>query len=180
MKQLRRRETKPYYFCHPNKFRPNGERAGSCVGILGLELEKHVADRLWAELDKPDFLNAVATDAHASTRAKIEADLEELDRQRGALARKWAQPGGLTDTEWENARQGIAESEGRLRGELTELPPPRVGIDIGSAREAWPDMTLDEKREFLRLFIRTVTVKRARPGTTGFDADRVDIGWQSV
>jgi hypothetical protein len=180
VRKFRNGEKKPLYLCHPNKSRPNGEPAGACLGILGLELEQFVVNQLWAELDKPEFLHAVATDTYAGTRARIEADLEELDRQRGELARKWAQPGGLTDTEWDNARQGIAESERSLRVELTELPPPRVGIDIGAARAAWPDMTLDEKREFLRLFIRTVTVKRARPGTTGFNADRVDIDWQEA
>lgn len=180
MKQLRRQETKPYYLCHPNKFRPNGQPAGGCIGILGLELERYVVDRLWAELDKPEFLNAVATDAHASRRAQIEAGLEDLDRQRGELARLWATPGELTDTEWKIARQGIAESERELRTELAELPPPRVGVDIAQARAAWPDMTLDEQREFLRLFIRAVTVQRARKGVTRFDGGRVQIDWQAA
>ncbi|MEV5712438.1 recombinase family protein [Amycolatopsis mediterranei] len=180
MKQLRGRNPKPYYLCHPRKIRPNGEPGGGCIGILGLELEKHVVGKLWEELDKPEFLNAVATDAHAGRRAKIESDLEELDRQRGELARQWARPGGLKDIEWENARQGIAENESLLRAELAELPPPRVGIDIAQARAAWPDMTLDEKREFVRMFIHAVTVKRARPGLMAFDKNRVEITWQAL
>ncbi|MFD9889352.1 recombinase family protein [Amycolatopsis sp. NPDC059027] len=180
MKQLRGREPKPYYLCHPNKRRPNGEPAGGCIGILGLELEQHVVDRLWAELDKPEFLDAIAADEHAGRREEITAALEKLDRLRVDLAALWATPGELTDTEWRSARRGIAENERKLRTELNELPPPRVGIDIAAARAAWPDMTLDEEREFLRLFIRRVTVRRARPGTTGFDTGRVDIDWQSV
>jgi hypothetical protein len=54
-----------------------------------------------------------------------------------------------------------------------------VNVDISMAREAWPDMTLDEKREFLRLFIATVTIKRAKPGTRGFDPGRVAIEWRT-
>jgi hypothetical protein len=36
----------------------------------------------------------------------------------------------------------------------------------------WPAMALDEKREFVRMFIAKVSVKRTRPGTRGFDSDR--------
>ena len=92
----------------------------------------------------------------------------------------WPEPGELTDTEWRIARQRIAESERELRTELSELPSPRVGIDIAQAGAAWPDMTLDEQREFLRLFIRKVTVNRARRGVMKFDDGRVEIDWQAV
>lgn len=53
-----------------------------------------------------------------------------------------------------------------------------LGVDIAAARGAWPDMTLDEQREFLRLFVEKVTVHRAVPGTKGFDPDRVSIEWR--
>jgi hypothetical protein len=33
-------------------------------------------------------------------------------------------------------------------------------------------MTLDEQREFIRMFVAKVSVKRARPGTKDFDSDR--------
>jgi hypothetical protein len=41
-------------------------------------------------------------------------------------------------------------------------------------------MTLDEQREFVRLFITKVTVKRAKPGTKGFDRRRVGIEWRKL
>lgn len=180
MKQLRGRDPKPYYLCNPNKRRPNGEPAGGCIGIMGLETEGHVVDRLWTELDKPEFLDALASDDHAARRDEITAELDKLDRQRGDLAAMWATPGELTDTEWKSARNRIAENERRLRAELNELPPPRIGVDIAGARAAWPDMTLDEKREFIRMFITKVTVVRARPGTMGFDENRVRIEWRAA
>lgn len=176
----RRGRPKPYYLCHPAKARPNGEPGRACVAIIGLTLEEYVMDRLWAELDRPEFLRAIATDVHAERRASITADLEELDRQRGLLAKLWSTPGQLTDTEWQSARQGISENEVKLRNDLAELPPPRIGINITEARTAWPNMTLDEKREFIRLFVHKVTITRARPGTARFDPERVNIFWQSV
>jgi hypothetical protein len=39
-------------------------------------------------------------------------------------------------------------------------------------------MTLDERRQVIRDYIAKVTVHRARPGTQGFDRDRVRIQWR--
>ena len=39
-------------------------------------------------------------------------------------------------------------------------------------------MTLDEKRELLRMFIEKVVINRATPGTRAFDPGRVEIVWK--
>lgn len=39
-------------------------------------------------------------------------------------------------------------------------------------------MTLDEQRQVIRDYITTVTVHRAKPGTKGFDRNRVSIAWR--
>lgn len=42
-------------------------------------------------------------------------------------------------------------------------------------------MTIDEKREFLRLFISKVTVHRARPGQPGCSTQTVwEIEWRTL
>jgi hypothetical protein len=41
-------------------------------------------------------------------------------------------------------------------------------------------MTLDEKRELLRMFIENVVINRATPGTRAFDPGRVDIEWRRI
>lgn len=140
-----------------------------------------MVNRLWAELDKPEFLNAIATDEHGARRDAIANALDAIEKQRGDLATLWATPGELTDTEWKQARRALADNERRLRSELAELPPPVINVDIAAARTAWPDMTVDEKREFLRLFITTVTVHKARPGHPRvFDPERLEIEWRIV
>ncbi|WIX99334.1 recombinase family protein [Amycolatopsis mongoliensis] len=172
LKQLRNREPKPYYLCHPKY---GGK---SCVGILGAELEAHVRDRLFEELDKPAFLEAIATDEQGTRRDEITSALKDVERQRNELAAEWAIPGALTMSEWQTARRGLAEQEQKLRRELADMPPPVVNVDIAAVREAWPDMLLDEQREFVRLFVEMVTIKRARPGLKAFDGERAVIDWR--
>lgn len=174
IKQFRNRSV-PYLHCHPTV----GGRG--CTGTLLLAAEAQVVKLLWAELDKPEFLDAVAADEHAARRQEIATALDGIEHRRGELAALWATPGGLSDTEWKSARSTLTDSERDLRRALSELPPPLINVDIAEARAAWPDMTVDEKREFLRLFIVRVTLRKSRPGRGNvFDPQRLEIEWQTV
>jgi site-specific DNA recombinase len=166
--------TKPYLLCHPNK----GGRG--CVGIVLEATEGYVVDRLFAELDRPEFLAAIASDDHADRRDGIVAALGTLEARRNELAELWAGPGELTAAEWRTARRALSEREQQLRADLAGIPAPLDGIDIAGARDAWDDMTLDEQRAFVRLFITSVTISRAKPGAKRFDPGRVDIGWRTL
>jgi site-specific DNA recombinase len=154
--------------------------SGFCVGIMADGLEDHVRDVLLDELDKSEFLEAVASGNHADRRDEIATALVAVDGQRRALAEMWASAGELTDAEWQTARRALAEREHALRRELAELPPPLVDLDIADVRAAWPDMTIGERREVTAMFITRVTVARARPGTRAFDPGRVDIAWRTL
>jgi hypothetical protein len=134
---------------------------------------------LFAELDKPEFLAAVAADDHAERRNEIGAALDAVDAQRDDLAALWA-AGELTTSEWQTARRALAENEQRLRADLADVPPPLIGVDIDTARQAWPVMTLDERREFLRSFISRISIARATPGTRAFDSGRISITWRAL
>jgi DNA invertase Pin-like site-specific DNA recombinase len=170
----RRGKRFPLYQCHPNV----GGKA--CIGIMAQPLEDHVRDELLAALDKPAFLELLSgaeeTDAE---RERLMAALAGIERQRRELAALWTQPGELTLAEWQTARDGLAEGEAHLHAALAELPAPLVDVEIGQVRDAWPNMTLDERREIIRLFIESVTIKRAVPGTRGFDSGRVAISWRN-
>jgi site-specific DNA recombinase len=170
MKQ-RKNDVTPYLICHPT----NGGKA--CVGIMLEPVEALVVDSLWAEVDRPEFLDAVAKDEYQPHRDALADSLRTVERQRAELASLWSD-GDLTAAEWRTARDGLTEREQTLRAELRELPPPLVNVDISTARESWPLMTLDERREFLRLFISSVTIQRAVKGTSGFDPNRVTIEWR--
>jgi len=172
MKQLRGREAKPYYLCHPK----TGGR--SCVGIMADAFEAHVTDVMLAELDKPEFLQALAADDHGATRDRLVAALADVDQRRNELAGMWATPGELTAAEWQTARRALAEHEQRLRAELSAVPAPVSVVDPAVIAAGWESMTLDERREVLGMFVERVTVNRAKPGTKGFDRGRVAIDWR--
>lgn len=177
IKQLRHGNL-PYYTCDPRKRQPNGDPGCGRVGIVGLPLETHVVDRLFTELGKPEFIDAIAADEYGARRDEIMASLKDIERQRNELASEWAIPGSLSMSEWQIARRGLNEQEQRLHQELADVPPPVVNVDIAEVRAGWPYATLDEQREFLGLYVERVTVKRARPGTKEFDSERVAIAWR--
>lgn len=167
-RKVKGRQMDALYFC----------KGGFCVAIMADGLENHVRDVLLDELDKPEFLEALAADDHAERRDAILASLAAAERQREELAGMWATPGELTAAEWRTARQALAEREQELLVELASLPAPLTKVDISQVREAWPAMTLDERREIVAMFIEHVTVKPARPGTRAFDPDRVSTEWR--
>lgn len=86
-----------------------------------------MVDTLFGELDKPEFLNAIAADEHGVRRDEIANELDAIEKQRGELAALWATPCELTDT---RARGTLAKNERRLRSESAELPPPVINVDI--------------------------------------------------
>jgi hypothetical protein len=166
VKQLKNGKRKPYLLCHPT-------RGGKgCIGVVLEPVEQLVLDSLFAELDKPEFLDLIAADNHQAIRDDIDAKLRALEAKRIDYAKM-----DLTAAEWQAKRDSLADQEQALHAELAAVPPPIMHVDIGAARGAWPAMTLDEQREFIRLFITRVTIKPAKPGTSGFDPERVHIAW---
>ena len=122
------------------------------------------------------FLAAVTTDDHAARRDELTRALSTVDRDRSELAQMWG-AGTLSLSEWLDARTGLDARERTLRAELAAIPMPPARVDIGDVRAAWPSMTLDERREILRMFIETIEISPARPGARGVDPERVSITW---
>ena len=90
--------------------------------------------------------------------------------------------GGLRMAEWRDARTGLDQRERTLRTELAAIPAPRAHVDIGDVRAAWPVMTLEERRELLRMFVEKVVIHRKPAGAPRvFNAEsRVDIEWRTL
>ena len=166
--------TVPYYACHPK----NGGRG--CVGVMAEPVDEIVVETLLAELDKPAFRAALRSDEHAEARGRITVELAALDGRRNELAAEWA-AGGLSREEWASAREVLNARERQLRAELAAMPAPVGRVDLDGLREAWPEMTLDEQREIVSMFIDRVAVGRARPGLHTFDPERlsaVETWWR--
>jgi DNA invertase Pin-like site-specific DNA recombinase len=172
VKQLTAGKVRPYYMCHK---RTGGQ---ACIGIMGDGLEAYVVAELLDALDRPAFLDALGVDEHADRRDTLTAALRDLDAQRNDLAAMWAAR-ELTAEEWRTARRALAELEQKLRAELAVIPPSVARVDPALIRQGWIALNLDERREIIGMFVDRVIVKRAKPGTRGFDKNRVDIVWQT-
>src|SRR5260370_41877850 len=104
--------------------------------------EQYVVERLFAELDKPGFLDALVADQHASRRSEIIDALSGVDAQRRELAELWGTPGGLTTAEWQGARAAPALT-GRALSAGTgakALPPAVLGIAPAAGALAVPGL----------------------------------------
>lgn len=186
MKQFRRKlkdgnyvvwKVAPYYGCHP---KTGGK---GCIGIVGDELEAYVVGRLLDKLDDPAFVAQFTADDYAARRDEIAAALLAIEEDRAELSRAYGLPRGdpnkLTMAEWQTARAGLSGEERRLQAELATVQPPMNGIDPRMVRADWDDrMSLDVQRDTVSQYINTVMVRRARPGTVGFDEGRVVIRWR--
>jgi hypothetical protein len=148
------------------------------------EVEAYVADELFAKLEaEPGFAAALAEDQHAEARAELAGKLAAVQAERVEYARD-AGAGKMTRAEWLAVRQGLAEREEGLNRDLAAIPaPPKGGKDWQEIRAMWDDpdaLELDERRAFLRRGIARVIIKRATPGTKGFDPGRVRIDYAEV
>ncbi len=165
---------KPCYFCAPR----NGGH--SCVSIIGTELEEYVTTRLLTELDTPAFRAALAEDGHKAQRDAIAKALRASEARRRVLAARWGAD-QLTDEEWDEARASQKAREMELRAELAAIPPATTTVDVDAIIEGWDAMTLDERREYVHMFIEQVIISRALAyGLRRFDARRVDIRWREL
>lgn len=168
-KQLKNGTKKPYLQCHPKK---GGK---SCIGIMLPETEGYVVETMFAALDDPKRLEGLASeDEHQQRRDEIVAELAGIERQRNELAELWG-AGELGASDWAAARESLKVRERRLQGELTETPAPQVRVTGAEVRRSWEGLTLDEQRDFMRSTIERVTIHRAKPGTKGFDSNRVEV-----
>lgn len=84
----------------------------------------------------------------------------------------------LSGVEWAEARAGLDAEQHRLEAELASLPMPEEKRDPTAILADWPVMRLDERRQVIRDYITKVTIHRAKPGTQGFDRNRVSIQWR--
>jgi site-specific DNA recombinase len=156
---------------------PARSRAG-CGGIqiVADPLDAHVADRVLDELASPAFLAAMADDDTGRRDEALEA-LQALEHRRAELAELWA-AGTLTTPDWQAATRALDEQTEALQADLADLAPPVERIDPQVARQAWPHMTLSERRALVGMFVESVVVAPATRRGPGFDPARVSIVWR--
>ena len=170
--RVKRAGTVPYLRCQPSK----GGRA--CVGILMQPTDNTL----------PTGCSPSSTSRRSCPRSRLTSTrttgrarpaLSALDGQRGELARIWAAGGMSTRS---GTRRGPGSTSGSRRYGLSSgaaRGPRAAGGDRGRAGGV-AGMTLDERREFLRLFVARVVVDRAPAGRRAAIEERVTVEWRSA
>ena len=167
-RKVKGRRLDALYFCS----------AAFCVGIMADPLERHVANVLFDELDKPDFLDAIAADDHAERRDESAAELSALEAKRGDLAELW----GSGTLPARNGRPHVVPSPSMSNGYAPTRGDPAAD-DYRRHRNRAGILGIDDPRRAARvlcLFVDRVVIRRARSGTRGFDPDRVDVEWRKL
>lgn len=154
---------------------------GGCGGmsVVADQVDELVAAAVLARLDGAD-LAEVLTEAEAEGEgpelelARIEADLAALADDLGA--------GRVTRAEWLAARAGYHERRDVLRSEVggaVEAAALRPFADAGALTDAWPDLSLDQRRAIIAAVVDTVPILPATRKGRGFDPSRVTVTWKA-
>ena len=133
-------------------------------------------------LDKAARLDLAAiVEAHdggGREAAELVEQIADLDRRGAEAAASYSRPGGITLRVPENTTAAIERERTAVQKRLAEvasgaLLAPYVG-GPDSLIEAWEQrLTVDQKRELIRVLIGRVRILPARPGLPRFDPDRV-------
>jgi hypothetical protein len=110
--------------------------------------------------------------------AELVEQLADLDRRAGEAAASYGRRGGITLLVLENTTAAIERERATVQKRLAELAggallaPYTPNPD--SLREAWEHrLTIDQKRELIRVLVGRVRILPALRGLPRFDPDRV-------
>lgn len=168
----------PRFECHRVPERPD---ACSRVSGSGKAVEELVVEAVLLRLDTPDLARALQAVDQDDERGQLDREIADVDERRKELASMWA-AGELSRTDWQAAREAL---DGRLeplvkrRDRLSSSDAlSRYGGKPGALRAAWPDLSVDRRRQILAAVIDRVIINPAsRQGRT-FNPDRLDIIWK--
>lgn len=133
-------------------------------------------------LDKAAGLDLAAVvegqDGRGREAAELVAQLADLDRRAAEAASSFAKPGGITLLVLESTTAAIEHERTRVKKQLGELASGTLLApylaEPDSLREAWEHrLTIDQKRELIRILVGRVRILTARRGLPRFDPDRV-------
>jgi transcriptional regulator with XRE-family HTH domain len=165
-----------YYACEPKKTDGCGK-----ISIDAPAVEAHVAVQLFMHLEKLDAAGMLSSDEHADRRGTLVNELQALDGRRAELSQRWAGR-KLTIEQFDIMNASVDADQARAEAELSGLPAPIENISPAELREAWPEMTLDEKRKVVDDWIENIVVHppSAVPATTKTVAERAGLSQHTI
>jgi len=172
------------YVC-VNEERADGSRGCGGVRCVAKPLEALVFDAVLAAIDGGALdavLRADLGDDGAVQRTELLAVLAEAEAKlQQAEERYLEQDVPLSKAAYLRVRARHEEVAAGARRELTAIErvtlPEDTPRNTQTLREWWPEATLLQRRDFLRLFIEKVTVKPAPHRGARFSALRAEILW---
>lgn len=152
-----------------------------CGGIhcIAEPLEALIVEAVMLRLDTPQLAAAVAA-TKAPNPGDPAKDLIDAQAKLDELADMWSS-GEITRAEWLRARKPVEDrrelAERRLATSTkTNAAGPWIAR-AGALRNAWPAMSLDQKRAVLDAVVERVMVRPTKVRGR-FDPDRVDVHWR--
>jgi hypothetical protein len=145
------------------------------VAIKAEPLEEIVVEVVMGRLDGPDLARAVS-----APKGSPEREIPDLENRQAELADLFG-ASEITRAEWMRARKGI---EGRL-SKARARRDAEAGVSVlspfrgsGVLRDAWPNLSTDQRRAILGAVIERVVIAPAEMSGR-FDAERISIEWRA-
>jgi len=165
--------SKPRYVCVKDR--------GGCdrCGISAAGLEELVVDAVLAVLDTPALARAVATVAGDAAAGPMD-DLAGITERLAELSKDYYDDRLITRGEYVAARQALEARQRAAQDRLVESTRPNIlaGIEDGTLRAAWPDLSIDRRRAVLGQVLDQVTITPTERANNRFDPARVTIEWK--
>jgi site-specific DNA recombinase len=135
---------------------------GGCskVTIDADAVDDHVFAELFAQLKNMEVAGMLAADDFADRRGELVSELQALGQRRTELSVMWSAR-KITTEQFSMMNASVVDDQRRIGADLADLPAPIEDVDPTLLKEAWPDMTLEERQKFIGDWIEKVKVSRA-------------------
>lgn len=147
--------------------------AGGCgrLSIAAEPVEQVIVEAVLARLDSETLPAVEAGDG----------DLDELravEQEMGQLV-KLLEDGRLSVVVYERGAAALERRQERALRQLRGRQRPAVFREPVAVRQAWPDLTLDQRRAVVAEFIDHITITPGKPGYPRFDSARLRTTWKA-
>jgi hypothetical protein len=163
----------------PGRVGQDGKRGCGKVAIQAVNLERHMTESTFYEVDRSDVSQLVTARAAEDERAaRIMRDLADIDRRIRETEDAYARPGGTPRDRYEREMRRLEDHKRDLEGQYSNLGHTsflwRYAGRPGALRAAWGTLGLEEQNALIKETIGQVAVMPAvRRGRGAWDSDRL-------
>lgn len=143
-------------------------------------LDEFITECVLFRFDSPEMLAALVPDEDTDRAKELASELAYYNQRRKTLAVEHAVK---PYEDYNLMRASIMGEIQRVETELSRMHTARARLTLptNGLRASWPDLSLEQQRDILRLVVEKITVK---PGCSSkywsvykFDPDLIEITW---